>query len=314
MKVFVAGATGAIGRPLLPQLVAAGHEVTAATRHASRTGALKAAGAEPVVCDMFDRDHVRQVLRDARPDVVVDQLTSLPERYDIRRKDLYDANNRVRREGTDALFTAAREVGARRYVVQSVAFLYAPDGNGLRTEDDPPALDAPDPFGEAVRVLVDNERKVTTADDIEGVVLRYGFFYGPGTHHAGDGDIARRVRRRMFPLIGAGAGVSSFIHVSDAASATVLAVDGGEPGIYNIVDDEPAAAGDWLPIYAQALGARRPRRVPTWLARLAAGPLAVALTSLAGASNAKAHDTLGWKPALPTWRQGFTTHLDSYVD
>jgi nucleoside-diphosphate-sugar epimerase len=310
MKVFVAGASGAIGKPLVPKLVAAGHEVTGMTRSERSAERLSEAGASPLVADVFDEERVRSGMADAEPDVVVHQLTALPDRMDFRDESLYDATNRVRDEGTRILLDAARAAGARRMVAQSIAFIYAPDGGWVKDEDDPLLDNAPRPFGDAVRVVTEMERRVVGAEDLEGLVLRYGFFYGPGTHYAADGGQAAEVRKRRFPVVGKGTGTFSFIHVEDAADATVAAVERGDPGVYNVVDDEPAPLREWLPVYAEALGAKKPFRVPAWLASLIAGKTATGFTlELRGASNARAKRELGWEPAHPSWRQGFAESL-----
>jgi 2-alkyl-3-oxoalkanoate reductase len=310
MKVLVSGASGAIGQFLIPQLVEAGHEVVGMTRRQDKADALAALGAHGVVVDALDREAVRRVVLDAAPEAVIDELTSLPRDYNLRDPHLYDANDEIRSKGTPALHDAAREAGVRRFVMQSISFLYAPEGDWVKTEDAPIWLDAPPPFNRSIRVLHDNEQRITGDPDVEGVVLRYGFFYGPGTYHASDGSIAQQVRKRQFPLVGKGDGMSSFIHLHDAASATVAALERGR-GIYNVVDDEPARLREWLPIFAQAIGAKPPRRIPTWVARLFAGRIAGVFGEVRGASNAKAKAALGWQPALPTWREGFTTALDS---
>jgi nucleoside-diphosphate-sugar epimerase len=306
VRVFVAGASGAIGRPLVPLLVAAGHEVTGTTRSQERAEAIRAAGATPAVVDALDAQALREAVTAAAPEVVVHQLTSLPDRFEPRRKDIYDATNRVRREGTRNLLEAARAAGARRFVCQSIAFAYRPAAQPeVMDEQAPLALNAPPPFGEGVRVIDEMERAVVGADGLEGLVLRYGWFYGPGTYYAEDGSMTAEVRRRRFPIIGSGAGLFSFIHTDDAAAATVAAVERGAPGIYNVVDDEPAAQRDWLPAFAQAVGAKPPRRVPVWLARLVAGGMATAINVQPGASNAKAKRELGWQPRWASWREGF---------
>ena len=306
MKVFVAGATGAIGRPLLERLVAAGHEVTGTTRSEAKTGAIRAAGGEAAVCDALDAPALRGAVAEAGPEVIVHQLTALPDRFNPRRKTIYDATNRLRDEGTRNLLEAAREAGTRRFVCQSIAFAYAagptPD---VKDEDAPLVVDAPPPFGEGVRVTQEMEHRVVEADWLEGLVLRYGWFYGPGTYYGEGGSITADVRKRRFPVIGKGSGLSSFIHVEDAASATVAAVEGGPPGLYNIVDDQPAAMREWLPLFADAVGAKKPLRVPVWVARLAAGPMAGMMNALPGASNAKAKRELDWEPRWPSWRTGF---------
>ena len=310
MRVFVAGGTGAIGRPLVRQLLVAGHDVTAMTRSEEGAAALRAAGATPVVCDVFDRERLTGLMREARPEAVVHQLTALPERLDLRRKDVYDATNRVRTEGTANLIAAMQAAGTGRLVAQSISFVYAPEGGWVKDEAAPVMTDAPGPFGGALDALFDLERQVLETPGIDGLVLRYGFFYGPGTTYAADGYQAGEVRKRRFPVVGPGTGTFSFIHVEDAASATVIALDHGEPGVYNVVDDDPAALREWLPAYAEALGAKRPFRVPVWLAKLVAG---AAVSSLAvtvrGASNAKAKQDLGWVPRYASWRQGFREAL-----
>jgi nucleoside-diphosphate-sugar epimerase len=306
MRVFVAGASGALGRTLVPRLVAAGHAVTGTTRSEARAEAIRAAGATPALVDALDADAVRSAVEQAAPEVVVHELTALPERFDPRRSDVYEATNRLRGEGTRNLLDAARSAGARRFVCQSIAFAYAPGARPeVMDEDAPLNLDAPPPFGEGVRVMDEMERAVLGAEGLDGLVLRYGWFYGPGTYYAEDGSTAQDVRRRRFPVIGSGAGIFSFVHVDDAADATVAAVDRGAPGVYNVVDDEPAAMRDWLPAYAEAIGARRPRRVPVWLARLVAGKMVSTINTQPGASNAKAKRELGWEPRWRSWREGF---------
>jgi 2-alkyl-3-oxoalkanoate reductase len=312
MRMFVAGATGALGRRLVPLLVAGGHQVTAMTRRVGKTMELYAAGAEPVVADALDRDAVLAAVTAARPEAVVHQLTDLAGVTSFRRFDQgFAATNRLRTEGTDHLLEAARTAGATRFVAQSFAgWPFARVGGPVKTEDDP--LD-PDPPAElrrtldAIRYL---ESAVLEAEGLEGVVLRYGGFYGPGTSAGEGGYMLDDLRRRRFPVIGAGTGVWSFVHVDDAATATLAALERGAPGIYQIVDDDPAPVSAWLPALAAAAGARPPRRVPAWLARLLAGEHAVVLmTEGRGASNAKAKRELGWRPAHPSWRQGFRTGL-----
>ncbi|HEX2084653.1 MAG TPA: NAD(P)-dependent oxidoreductase, partial [Solirubrobacteraceae bacterium] len=262
MKVLLAGATGAIGRPLVRRLVAAGHEVTGLTRRATRAREIERAGARGVVCDVIDRGATLAVADETRPHVVVDQTTALPQRYDARKMwKFYEGMVELRLRGTPNLIEAAQRTGAR-IAFQSVAFMYAPDGNGrLRTEDDPPyERDAPFPWDLALPAIVALERRVL---DLDGLVLRYGMFYGPGTHFD-DGQIAHDVRRRRMPIVGKGTGVFSFIHVEDAAAATVLALERGLTGILNVVDDRPLPMREWLPEYARAIGAPRPLRVPAW--------------------------------------------------
>jgi 2-alkyl-3-oxoalkanoate reductase len=306
MRVFVAGASGAIGRPLVAQLVAAGHEVTGTTRSEERAEAIRAAGARTTICDALDAEALRAAVVEAAPEVVVHQLTALPERYDPRKKSIYDATNHVRRVGTPNLIAAAQAAGARRLVCQSVAFAYRPGQRPeVLDEEAPLALEAPAPFGEAVRVLREMERSVLDADGLEGLVLRYGWVYGPGTYFGDGGSTAEDVRRRRFPVIGPGRGLFSFIHVDDAASATVAAVERAAPGVYNVVDDEPVPMREWLPAYAGAIGAKRPRRIPVWLARIAAGRIVAMVNVQPGASNARAKRELGWEPRWRSWREGF---------
>jgi 2-alkyl-3-oxoalkanoate reductase len=306
MRVFVAGASGAVGRPLVPRLVAAGHEVTGTTRSEERAETVRAAGAHAAVVDVFDSDALRAAMAEAAPEVVVHELTALPARLDFRKPDVYAATNRLRTEGTRNLLEAARAAGARRFVSQSIAFAYRNDGSRVKTEEDPLLDDAPGAFGGGVRSLREMEALVLGAQDLEGLVLRYGFFYGPGTHYGSEGSMVADVRRRRLPVVGKGTGTFSFIHVDDAADATVAAVERGAPGVYNVTDDEPAPMRDWLPVLARAAGAKRPLRVPVWLARLVAGGQAATFaTELRGASNEKAKRELGWEPAHPSWRTGF---------
>jgi nucleoside-diphosphate-sugar epimerase len=308
MKILVAGATGALGRQLVPRLVARGHDVVGMTRSASKREAVRNLGATPVVADALDPEDVARAVAESRPDVIVHQLTALAGSVDIRHFDRdFAMTNRLRTEGTDHLLAAGRAVGTRRFVVQSFAgWPFARSGGPVKTEDDP--LDPAPAEGmrrtlEAIRHLED---AVTSAGWTEGVVLRYGGFYGPGTSLGPDGEHVGQIRKRKFPVVGSGAGVWSFIHIEDAAEATVAAVEHGRRGIYNIVDDEPAPVADWLPAVADALGAKPPRRVPRWLGRLLAGDAAtIMMTEVRGASNAKAKRELGWQPSHPTWRDGF---------
>ena len=310
MRVFVAGASGAIGRPLIPKLVAAGHEVTGTTRSEAKAEDVRRAGASAAVVDVFDAGALRAAAREAGAEVVVHELTALPERLDFRREELYGATNRCRTEGTRNLLDAARAAGAHRFVSQSIAFAYRSDGARVKTEDDPLLDAAPGGFGSAIAALREMESSVLGAEGIEGLVLRYGFFYGPGTYYASDGSTVADLRRRRMPIVGKGTGVFSFIHVDDAADATVAAVERGSPGIYNVTDDEPAQMSEWVPGLAQAAGAKPPRRVPVWAARLIAGRAATSFAlDLRGASNEKAKRELGWKPAHPTWRTGFAESL-----
>lgn len=292
-----------IGRSLVPQLVQAGHEVTGTTRSAPKTGLIRDLGGHGVVADAFDAKHLRTVVEQAQPEVVIHELTEIPKSFDPK---AFERNNQLRREGTRNLMDAAVAVGARRIVAQSVAFMYEHSGNGLHEESDPLAIHMRDPGGDTVRAIADLEEIVTGADAIEGVVLRYGYFYGPGTSYAADGAQGQMLMNRRFPIVGDGSGTFSFIHVDDAAAATVKALEHGTPGIYNVVDDDPAPQSEWLPELAKAIGAPEPRHVPLWLARLAGGRFATRMLSRAqGASNAKAKAELGLELRYPSWRRGF---------
>jgi nucleoside-diphosphate-sugar epimerase len=319
MKVFVAGATGAIGRSLVPQLVARGHEVVGMTRSASKQELVRSLGARPVVADALDPDAVAQALASAEPEVIVHQLTALSgpmSLRDARRPDRSPAaamTNRLRIEGTDHLLAAGRAVGARRFVAQSFgAFRFARTGGPVQTEADPLDPNPPAALRTALPGILHVERAVTRIEWGEGLALRYGGFYGPGTaiSLAPDALMAAPIRKRRFPIIGDGGGVFSHVHIDDAAAATAIAVERGEPGIYNVVDDDPAPVREWLPVLARALDAKPPRRIPRWLGRLLAGEAAtLMMTEARGASNAKAKRGLGWQLRYPSWRQGFAKGL-----
>ncbi len=311
MKVLVAGATGVIGRRLVPMLIEAGHEVIGMTRSQAKADALEEAGATPLVCDVFNANLLHDRVKEAQPEVIVHEMTDLPPALDPRKAETQMAGtDRIRTEGTANLVAAALAAGTRRMVAQSIAFAYAPSGRGLRDEEDLLYERAPAPWGRSVRAVGELERLVTASDHLEGIVLRYGFFYGAGSSYASDGSIAAQVRARRFPIVGKGQGVFSFIHVDDAAAATVAAVDRGWPGIYNVVDDDPAPLREWLPVYADALEAKKPRRVPKVIARILAGRYAVLLaTELQGASNERAKRELAWQPRYASWRQGFKDSL-----
>jgi nucleoside-diphosphate-sugar epimerase len=307
MKVFVAGATGAMGKQLIPRLVAAGHEVIGTTRSESKLPALWDAGATPVIVDALEAEQVAEAVGQANPDVIVHQLTAIGG-VDMRHFDRdFALTNRLRTEGTDHLLSAGRAIGVRRFIAQSYSgWPYARTDGQVKSEEDP--LD-PAPAREmrqtlaAIRYL---EQAVTGADWTEGVVLRYGAFYGPGTSLSPGGEQFEMVRKRKFPLVGDGAGVWSFVHIADAAEATVAAVEHGDRGIYNVVDDDPARVAEWLPALAEKLGAAKPRHVPRFVGRLFAGEAgAVMMTEVRGGSNAKARRELGWTPRHPSWREGF---------
>jgi nucleoside-diphosphate-sugar epimerase len=307
MKILVAGATGAIGKQLVPRLVAAGHDVVGMTHRASNQALLRDLGATPALADALDADQVAHAVAEAEPDVIVHELTAIasinPRHFD---RD-FALTNRLRTEGTDHLLSAGQAVGVGKVVAQSYgAWPYIRSGGPVKTEDDP--LD-PTPAREmretaaAIRHL---EEAVLGATWTEGVVLRYGSFYGPGTNLAPGGEFSEQVRKRRLPLVGDGAGVWSWIHVADAADATVAAIDRGRRGVYNVVDDEPAPVAEWLPVLAETLGAKRPMHLPRWVGRLFAGEAGVVMmTEARGSSNAKAKRELGWQPAHPSWRTGF---------
>ncbi|MFD2081662.1 Nucleoside-diphosphate-sugar epimerase [Actinopolymorpha cephalotaxi] len=305
MRVLVAGATGALGKELVPRLVAAGHEVFAMIRSESSKARASQLGAVPVMADALDRAQVETAVREAAPEVIVHQLTAIGHVDTRHFERSFAATDRLRIEGTDNLLAAARATGVRRFIAQSNgAFTYARTGGPVKTEQDPlenSPIPAMAPMIAAIKHL---EKAVLGATWTEGIVLRYGGFYGPGTSMAPGSQQVELVRTRKFPVVGDGGGVWSFIHIADAAEATVAAVENGGRGVYNIVDDDPAPVAEWLPALAEMLGAKQPMRVPRFVGRLAAGPAGVVLmTELRGASNAKAKRELGWHPAHPSWRQ-----------
>jgi nucleoside-diphosphate-sugar epimerase len=308
MRVFVAGATGAIGTQLVPRLVAAGHEVHGMTRHESKQAMLEELGAVPVVADALDPDQVAEAVGRARPDVIVHQLTAIGA-LDMRHFDRdFAVTNRLRTEGTDHLLSAGQAVGVQRFVVQGLAGFgaYQRTGGPVKSEEDPLDPTPAQEMRETLAAIHHLEKAVLGAQWTEGIVLRYGAFYGPGTSLAPDGEQSELIRKRRFPLVGDGGGVWSFIHVADAAEATVAAVEHGSRGAYNVVDDDPATVAEWLPALARTLGAREPMRVPRFVGRLFAGETGVMMmTELRGASNAKAKRELAWRPAHPSWREGF---------
>jgi nucleoside-diphosphate-sugar epimerase len=304
LRIFIAGASGTLGRRLVPQLIARGHHVTGTTR--SRADELRALGAEPVIVDPLDAEAVREAVVRAEPEVVVHQLTALAGLGMTRNFDKsFAVTNRLRTKGTDYLIAAARAAGARRLVWQSFAgWPYARSGAQVKTEDDPLDPEPPADARETLAAIRHLERAVLESG-LEGFVLRYGGFYGPTTSIDTDGDHSELVRKRHFPIGGGGTGVWSFVHIDDAAAATVAAIEGGTPGIYNVVDDDPAPTSEWLPALASQLGAPQPRRLPGWFIRLAGGPQTYSLmTRQRGASNAKAGRGLGWRPSH-SWKEGF---------
>ena len=281
-------------------------------RSLDKAEAIRGAGAEPVVADALDKEAVMTAVQRAEPEIVVHELTALPSRLNIRRFDQeFELTNRLRREGTDHLLAAARAAGARRLVAQSFAgWPYAPEGGPVKSEEDPLDPDPPPSFRSTLDAIRYLETAVVSAEGLEGLALRYGPFYGPGTSIGEGGSIVEDVRRRRVPVVGTGAGVWSFLHIDDAAEATLAAMERGSPGIYNVVDDDPAPVAEWLPALAAAIGAKPPRRVPAWLARLAIGEHGVAMmTRIRGATNAKAKRELGWQPPWSSWREGFLKGL-----
>ena len=314
MKIFVAGATGAIGRILVPRLVAGGHEVVGLTRTPAKQDLVRSLGARPALADALDPDAVARAVAEAEPEVIVHQLTALSGSLDLRHPErTFAETNRLRTEGTDHLLAAGRAVGVRRFVAQSYAgWPVARTGGPVKDESAPFDPDPPAAMRTALEAIRHLEEAVTGAGWTEGVVLRYGGFYGPGTSFSvnPEGEHLAMIRERKFPLVGNGGGVWSFIHIEDAAAATVAAVEHGERGIYNVVDDEPAPVAEWLPAAAAAVGAKPPRRVPRWLGRILGGEAAaVMMTEVRGASNRKAKQELGWSPRYHSWRDGFATGI-----
>jgi nucleoside-diphosphate-sugar epimerase len=312
MKVFLAGGSGAMGKRLIPKLLTAGHEVVATTRSGSRADELRRLGAEAVIVDALDRTAVIQAVMRSEPEAIIHQLTALAGQSDIKHFDrTFALTNRLRTEGTDHLVDAAQAAGVRRLLAQSYGnWNYERSGTAAKTEEDPLDPNPPANQMESLKAIRHLESRVLNTDGLEGIALRYGAFYGPGTGLEVGGDMAQLVRKRKFPVVGDGAGQWSFIHIDDAAEATLAALELGRPGIYNIVDDEPVAARDWLPELARRLGAKPPRHVPVWLGRLAAGEVGVSMmTQIRGASNAKARRELAWSPRYPTYREGFAEGL-----
>jgi 2-alkyl-3-oxoalkanoate reductase len=314
MKVFVAGATGAIGGQLIPILVADGHEVVGLTRTPSKQDRIRELGAKPAVADALDPEAVAQVVAEAEPEAVIHELTSIDTASFTRSIDkMFAGTNRLRTEGTDHLLAAARAVGTRRFIAQSFAgWPFERTGGPIKTEEDPLQSSPPKTVSETLSAIRYLEETVTGADGIEGVALRYGGFYGPGTSISLDpvGDQVEMLRKRRLPVIGNGAGIWSLVHIEDAAAATAAALERGGPGNYNVVDDEPVQVSVLLPELAQAVGAKPPRHLPKWLGRLMAGEgNAIMMTEVRGASNEKAKRELGWELRYPSWRQGFKEGL-----
>ena len=312
MRVLLAGATGALGRRLLPKLIADGHDVVGTTRSAEKLAALEAAVAQGVVMDGLDRESVGQAVAGAEPEVVIHQLTALSAMGSLKKFDQeFAETNRLRTTGTDHLLAASRAAGVKRFIAQSYTG-WPNERTGDRIKDETSPLD-PTPTAvsartvDAIRYL---EETVTSTTDVEGLVLRYGSFYGPGTGLANGGALLKMVAKRRLPVVGGGAGVWSFCHSDDAASATVAAVTRGAPGVYNIVDDEPSEVAEWLPYLAKAIGAKPPMRLPAWLAKPMIGDHGISMmTQVRGSSNAKAKAELGWSLMYPSWRDGFRNGL-----
>ncbi|MDG4825709.1 NAD(P)-dependent oxidoreductase [Asanoa sp. WMMD1127] len=309
MRVFVTGGTGALGRHLVPALVGAGHEVTATTRSPDKVEGLRAAGAEPVVVDALDREAVISAVLEAEPEVIVHQMTALSDMQSLRKLDEeFAATSELRTRGTDNLLAAAAEAGTRRVVAQGHNFIYERSGGPVKTEEDP--LDQ-----RPVRSAAQAMAAIRYVDDVvpntvpEGIVLRYGTFYGGNP----DADpMVSAVRKRQMPVVGGGTGVWSFIETGDGAAATLAAIERGEPGVYNIADDDPAPVKEWLPYLAEVAGAKPPRHLPAWLARPLAGEFVVTqMTEARGVSNAKAKRELDWRPRFPSWRDGFPAWVGS---
>jgi nucleoside-diphosphate-sugar epimerase len=302
MRVFVTGATGALGRHLVPALVAEGHEVTATTRTPAKAAGLRAAGAAPVILDGLNRDAVIAEVLAASPDVIVHEMTALASMRNLRQPDkVFTATNALRTQGTDNLLAAAAQAGTRRVIAQSYVSANARTGNLVKTEDDPIDTD-PVPAARQTLAAIRHVEETVPRAAPEGIVLRYGSFYGPGASDI----LLDTVRKRQWPVIGGGTGIWSFIEITDAAAATLAAVSQGAPGVYNVADSDPAPVSEWLPYLAGVLGAKPPLRVPVWLGRLLAGEFIVAqMTSARGSSNEKARKELGWEPRYPSWREGF---------
>lgn len=302
MKIFIAGGSGAIGRFLVPMLVEAGHRVVSMTRSADRAPGLKAMGAVPVIGDVFDTGRLIDLLTSTSPDIVIHQLTA----FGSNDADPLAATIRVRTEGTRNLVRAARAAGATRFIAQSISFICSPLGAGSTNEETPLYLDAPDAIRPLAQAVAELERLTLQADGMDGVALRYGWFYGPGTNYDPADSIPRSIRKGRAPIVGEGAGTYSFIHVEDAARATLKALIRARPGIYNIVDDDPARLSEWLPVVARLLHAPPPTRIDENAARQSLGDMLVyIMNEQRGASNAKARRELEWEPRIRSWREGF---------
>ncbi len=312
MRVFIAGATGAIGHRLVPLLVDAGHQVTGTTRTPAKMDGLRLAGATPLLLDGRDGPAVGRAVLDSAPEVVIHQMTALSGDLDFRHfARTFAETNRLRTETTDRLIEAAVEAGARRFIAQSfTGWPNEQSGSRVKTEEDPLLVNPTGPVKETVEAILHLESVTTGSAGIEGLALRYGGFYGAGNALGKGGAMLEAVAKGQVPVVGGGSGIWSFIHIEDAVGATALAVDRGAPGVYNIVDDEPAPVSEWLPYLAEVIGARPPRRIPAWLARLiVGGPMVTMMTKIRGSSNAKAKREFGWELRYPSWRVGFREGL-----
>ncbi len=313
MKVFVAGATGALGKQLVPMLVEGGHEVVGMTRTPSKQDQIRSMGARPVIADALDPEAVAQAVAQAEPEAVVHELTDLTGTFARNIDKAFATTNSLRIAGTDHLLAAARAVGARRFIAQSFAgWPFKRVGGPVKSEEDPLEDSPPRTLRQSFAAIRHTEDAVTNADGIEGLALRYGGFYGPGTSLSVDppGEMTELVMKRRFPVVGSGKGIWSMVQIHDAASATAAALDRGEPGVYNVVDDDPTAVSDIVTELAGVIGAKPPRHLPLWLGRLLGGEAAaIMMTEVRGASNAKAKRELGWELRYPSWRQGFKEGL-----
>jgi nucleoside-diphosphate-sugar epimerase len=312
MKIFVTGGTGALGKFLLPQLLEKGHEVVALTRSVDRAEPIEKLGSTAVIANPLDKQALTAAVRRAEPEVIIHQLSSLKGAGNFKKFDQeFALTNRFRTEVTDTLLAAARTIGTQRLIVQSFCgWPYARKGGPVKTEEDPLDPKPPEAFVKTLAAIRYLESKIHSVPTLQGVALRYGNFYGPGSSIGKGGSVAKLVKKRKLPIVGGGGGIWSFIHLSDAARATVAAVSHGEPGIYNIVDDEPAKVSVWLPVLAKAVGGKPPRKLPHWVGELLIGKEGVSMmTQVRGGSNAKAKRELDWAPQYASWRRGFMEAL-----
>ena len=314
MKIFILGSTGVIGRHLVPLLVSEGHEVTALVRSSGRIIEAEKMGAKGVAAEVFNEEELTAVIKKIEPEIIIHQLTALAKvTGNFRKFDAeFEMTNRFRTEVTDTLLKAAELTGVRRFIAQSFCgWPFTREGGLVKTEEDPLDSDPPASFSRTLNAIKHLENAVLKSDKVEALALRYGMFYGPGTAIAKDGAIINLIRNHNFPIIGDGGGIWSFIHVRDAAGATMKAVSKGEPGIYNIVDDEPAPVSTWLPYLADVLEVKPPRKIPLWVGSILLGEAGVSMmTKIRGGSNAKAKHNLGWEPVYATWRDGFVSGLE----